>query len=79
MNNFTLPPLFCTRTDRCTDDFSPKCWELLKERVFLETCRAQSIEVETISWDKAEEVYFSMGQDLYSLGLDFELLYMGEE
>ena len=79
MNNFTPPPLFCTRTDRCTDDFTLKCWELLKERVFEQTCRSQSIELETISWEKAEEVYFSIGQDLHGLGLEFELLYMGEE
>lgn len=77
--NFEPPPLFCTRTDRCIDDFKTKDLELLKERVFVETCRAQSIEIETISWEKAEEVYFSIGQDLYSLGLDFQLLYMGEE
>ena len=71
-------PLFCTRTDRCLDDFTPNCLELLKERVFENTCRSQSIELETISWEKAEEVYFSIGQDLIGIAIDFNLLYMEE-
>lgn len=74
-NELSEPPLFCTRTDRCLDDFTPKCLELLKERVFEKTCRAQSIELETISWDKAEEVYFSLDQDLFGYAIEFELLY----
>ena len=79
INNFTPPPLFCSRTDRCINDFTIKDLELLKERVFEKTCRSQSIELETISWEKAQDVYLSIGQDLYALGLEFELLYMGDE
>ena len=76
--DFQPLPFFCTRTDRCLDDFTPNCLELLKERVFEQTCRSQCIELETISWEKAEEVYFSIGQDFVSIALEFNLLYMEE-
>ena len=76
--DFGPPPLFCTRTDRCINDFTTKDLELLKERVFEKKCRSQSIELESITWEKAEEVYFSIGQDLIGIAHDFELLYMGD-
>ena len=72
---YGTPPLFCTFTDRCLDDFKPQCLELLKERVFEKICRSKSIPLETISWDQAKEVYFSIDQDLIAHAYEFGLLY----